>query len=378
MSSKSRRTANIFWLGLKELRSLASDPVLVGFILYAFTLSIIVQARGAKSEVNNAGIAFIDEDGSQLSKELTAAFYPPRFQPPKQIGSDQAADAMDRGRFLFIVAVPSRFEQDLRRGRPAEIQLNIDATAMLQASIGAGYITNILNDRVNSFIIRTDESFKPPLEVVVRKAFNPNGDSAWFGSVVALINQISVLTVVLTGAALIRERERGTIEHLLTLPLTPFEIAMSKVWANALIILLAVAGSMLLVVRGLLHVPIAGSPALFFSGVVLYLFFAAALGTYLGTVARSMAQFSLLIILILIVLQLLSGGSTPVESQPWWMRRLTLLLPSRHFVAFSQAILFRGAGLRIVWPEFAAVGTIGLAFFGFSLVQFRRSIAVAR
>ncbi|MFO0959682.1 MAG: ABC transporter permease [Isosphaeraceae bacterium] len=378
MAARTRRTANIFWLGLKELRSLASDPVLVAFILYAFSLSIIVQARGAKSEVNNASIAFVDEDGSQLSKELLAAFYPPRFQPPQVIDAEGAVDAMDRGLYMFVVAIPPRFEQDLRRGRPAEIQVNIDATAMLQASIGAGYIANILNDRVNSFILRTDARAKPPLEVVVRKAFNPNGDSSWFGAIVALINQISTLTVVLTGAALIREREHGTIEHLLTLPLTPFEIALSKVWANALIILAAVGISMGLVIHGLLHVPIAGSPGLFFAGVALYLFFAAALGIYLGTVARSMAQFALLIILILIVLQLLSGGSTPVESQPWWMQRLTLLLPSRHFVAFSQAIIFRGAGLRAVWPEFAAATAIGLAFFWFSLAQFRQSIAVSK
>ena len=217
---------------------------------------------------------------------------------------------------------------------------------MQQASIGAGYIKNILIDRVNSFIHRTDAKPELPLRVVIRKAFNPNGDASWFGAIVALINQITTLTVVLTGAALIREREHGTIEHLLTLPLTPFEIAMSKVWANGLVILTAVAASMYVVVRTLLDVPIAGSLPLFLLGVVLYLFFATALGLYLGTISRSMAQFALLIILVIIVLQLLSGGSTPVESQPLWMQRLTLLLPSRHFVAFSQAIIFRAQGSR--------------------------------
>ena len=340
------RAANILWLGLKELRSLASDPVLVAFILYAFTLAIISQARGVKSEVNNASLAFIDEDQSQLSKELIAAFYPPRFQHPQIIASGEATAAMDRGRYMFIVAIPPRFELDLRRGRPAEIQVDVDATAMMQASIGAGYIKNILIDRVNSFIHRTDAKPELPLRVVIRKAFNPNGDASWFGAIVALVNQITTLTVVLTGAALIREREHGTIEHLLTLPLTPFEIAMSKVWANGLVILTAVAASMYVVVRTLLDVPIAGSLPLFFLGVVLYLFFATALGLYLGTISRSMAQFALLIILVIIVLQLLSGGSTPVESQPLWMQRLTLLLPSRHFVAFSQAIIFRAQGSR--------------------------------
>jgi ABC-2 type transport system permease protein len=373
-----RSMANIFWLGLKELRSLASDPVMVGFILYAFTFSIVSQARGVKSEVNNASLAFVDEDNSQLSKEIIAAFYPPRFQSPQVIAPSEATDTMDRGQYMFIVAIPPRFELDLRRGKPAEVQLNVDATAMLQASVGSVYIQNIINDRVAAFLLRNDSKVELPLQVVVRKAFNPNGDSSWFGAIVALINQISTLTVVLTGAALIREREHGTIEHLLTLPLTPFEIAMSKVWANALVILIAVSASILLVVRTLLDVPIAGSLGLFLVGVIFYLFFATALGIFLGTVARSMAQFALLIILVLIVLQLLSGGSTPVESQPEWMQRLTLLLPSRHFVAFSQAIIFRGAGLRIVWPQFVAVAAIGLGFFTFSLSRFRQSIAVSK
>jgi ABC-2 type transport system permease protein len=372
------RASNILWLGLKELRSLASDPVLVAFIMYAFTLAIISQARGVKSEVNNASLAFIDEDQSQLSKELIASFYPPRFQRPQIIASGDATAAMDRGLYMFIVAIPPRFELDLRRGRPAQIQVDVDATAMQQASSGAGYIKNILIDRVNTFIHRTDAKPELPLRVVIRKAFNPNGDASWFGAIVALVNQITTLTVVLTGAALIREREHGTIEHLLTLPLTPFEIAMSKVWANGLVILTAVVASMFLVVRTLLDVPIAGSLPLFLLGVVLYLFFATALGLYLGTISRSMAQFALLIILVIIVLQLLSGGSTPVESQPLWMQRLTLLLPSRHFVGFSQAIIFRGAGIGTVWPQFLAVGAIGLAFFAFSIGQFRKSIAVTK
>jgi ABC-2 type transport system permease protein len=373
-----KRSSNIFWLGLKELRSLASDPVLVGFILYAFSLSILTQARGVKSEVNNASLAFIDEDESQLSKELMAAFYPPQFQHPDLIAPGDATGDMDRGRYMFIVAIPTRFESDLRRGRPTEVQVTVDATAMQQASIGAGHIKNILADRIALFIHRHDAKTELPLRVVVRKEFNPNGEASWFTAIVALINQITTLTVVLTGAALIREREHGTIEHLLTLPLTPFEIAISKVWANGLVILLAVAASMVLVVRALLDVPIAGSLPLFLVGVVLYLFFATALGLYLGTIARSMAQFALLIILVVIVLQLLSGGSTPVESQPLWMQRLTLLLPSRHFVAFSQAIIFRGAGFETVWPQFLAVAAIGLAFFAFSLRQFRQSIAVTK
>jgi ABC-2 type transport system permease protein len=369
---------NIFWLGIKELRSLLSDPVMVVFVIYAFTGAIYIAATGTSNEVNNASIAFVDEDGSTLSKELFNAFYPPRFQRPQLIVASEIEDAMDRGRFMFAVTIPPQFELDLLAGRNPDIQVNIDATAMQQAGIGANYIKNILTDRIESFLTRRDATTPPPVNFVVRKMFNPNGISAWFSSVVAIINQITLLTVVLTGAAVIREREHGTLEHLLVMPLSAFEIAMAKVWANGLVILIATMASLFLVVRYALQVPFAGSVPLWFVGVLLYLFFATALGIFLGTISRSMAQFALLIILVIVVLQLLSGGTTPVESQPVWLQWLTFFLPSRHFVSFSQVIIYRGGNISAVWLQFLMVGSVGLAFFVYSLSLFRKSIAVTK
>lgn len=369
---------NIFWLALKEFRSVLSDKVLVLFVLYAFTWTIYQQATGTSNEVRNASIAFADEDQSALSKELINAFYPPRFQYPVPVRTDEIERAMDEGRFMFVVVIPPRFELNLRAGRQPDIQVNIDATAMQQAGIGAGYIHNIVTQRLASYLRRMDVNTDDPVNLVERKMFNPNGVSAWFSSIVAIINQLSLLTIVLTGAAVIREREHGTLEHLLVMPLTAFQIAMAKVLANGLVILIATMLSLFLVVRMALGVPFAGSMLLWFAGVVLYLFFATALGLFLGTISRSMAQFALLIVLVVMVLQLLSGGSTPVESQPGWLQVLTYFLPSRHFVSFSQVIIYRGGGLDAVWRNFVMVGGIGLAFFSYSVRLFRKSIAATK
>jgi ABC-2 type transport system permease protein len=369
---------NTLWLGLKEIKSLLSDKVLMVFVVYAFTLAIYTQATGTSNEVNNASIAFADEDDSALSKQLFNAFFPPRFQYPVLIEPTEVETAMDRGLYMFVVTVPPRFERDLRAGRSPALQLSIDATAMQQAGIGANYIKNIVEDRIRTFMSRTDVEQEQRVNLVVRKLFNENGVSAWFVSIVAIINQLTLLTVVLTGAAVIRERERGTLEHLLVMPLSSMEIALAKVWANGLMILLATIGSVYIVVRTVLDVPFAGSVPLWVVGVVLYLFFATALGVFLGTISRSMAQFALLIILVIMVLQLLSGGSTPVESQPPWLQSLTYFLPSRHFVSFSQVIIYRGGGLSAVWPEFLMVAGVGAAFFAYSVAQFRKSIAVTK
>ncbi len=373
-----RALANIWSLGLKELRSLLGDIILVAFVIYAFTITIYSQATGTSNEVNNASIAFADEDGSPLSKQLVNAFYPPRFQHPVLIVPTEIEDLMDRGRFMFAVTIPPRFESDLRAGRNPDIQLSIDATAMQQAGIGAGYIKNIINQRVSQYLQRADLAPHDPLTLNVRKMFNPNGVSAWFTSVVGIINQLTLLTIVLTGAAVIREREHGTLEHLLVMPISAFEIAMAKVWANGLVILIATGLSLVVIVQTLLKVPFAGSHVLWFFGVVLYLFFATALGMFLGTISRSMAQFALLIILVVVVLQMLSGGSTPVESQPKWLQTVTYLLPTRHFVSFSQVIIYRGGGLAAVWKQFTMVAAVGVAFFVYSVSLFRKSIAVTK
>jgi ABC-2 type transport system permease protein len=369
---------NIMWLGFKEFRSLISDSVMMLFVVYAFTLAIYSQATGTSNEVNNASIAFADEDRSALSQELFNAFYPPRFQHPDLIATSEIENDMDLGKYMFVVAIPPQFESDLQAGRNPDLQINIDATAMQQAGIGSSYIKNIVNDRVSNFLRRTDLTSAPPVNLVVRKLFNPNGVSSWFTSVVAIINQLTLLTVVLTGAAVIREREHGTLEHLLVMPLTAFEIAMAKVWSNGLVILIATAGSLFIVVMTALKVPFAGSVTLWLFGVMLYLFFATALGVFLGTISRSMAQFALLIVLVIMVLQLLSGGNTPVESQPAWLQKLTYLLPSRHFVSFSQVIIYRGGGLSAVWRQFLMVTAVGLGFFIYSVSAFRKSIAVTK
>lgn len=369
------RIGRIFWLGTKELRSILRDTVILALLVYAFTVSVYTRAEGASSEVHNASIGIVDEDSSMLSRQIASGFYRPRFQEPKLIDADEVDAGMDSGRFMFVLDIPPRFEADLLSGNRTEIQLNIDATAMMQGSIGAHYIQNIVHDEVSRFAQESEPLRADPVRLVARVAFNPNRSSSWFMAVMTIVDYVTMLTIVLTGAALIREREHGTIEHLLVMPLTAFDIAMSKIWANGVVILASAAVSLTFVVEWLLGVPIAGSKLLFLSGTALYLFFASALGVFLGTIARSMAQFALLTVLVVLPLALLSGGRTPVESQPEWLQSITVLLPSRHFVSFSQGILFRGAGFDIVWPQFLTVTVLGLAFFGASLAVFRRSIS---
>ncbi|MBW7886324.1 ABC transporter permease [Pontitalea aquivivens] len=371
-----RAILNIFWLIGKEIKSTLGDPVMVGLILWSFFFAVMMEARGAGDTVHNASIAIVDEDNSPLSRQIAGALMPPWFQTPLYMTANQAAAAMDRGDVMFTLNFPPDFGSDAIAGRAPVAQLLADATAVSQAQLGSDYLRNIVADESRVFLTGRSDAPVPDLNLELRRAFNPNGNPIWFKTLSSLLNQLSLLTIVLTGAAMLREREHGTIEHLMVMPLSPVEVALSKVLAVMLIVLVAFVGSLLVVVQGILGVPVAGSMPLLVMGAAVYLWAAAAIGMLLGTLARSMAQFALLIVMTIIPIIMLSGGFSAIESQPDAVRRLTMLLPSRHFLAFAKAVAFRGAGLAAVWMQLALMISLGAAFFAASLVLFRRSMNV--
>ncbi|MEA3219504.1 MAG: Inner membrane transport permease YhhJ [Immundisolibacter sp.] len=246
---------------------------------------------------------------------------------------------------------------------------------MSQAFAGSGYIQTIVNDEVRAFVQRSREVPELPVDLALRARFNPQLEKSWFGAIMEVINNVTMLSIVLTGAALIREREHGTVEHLLVMPVTPLEIMASKVWAMGLVVLVATAMALTVVVQGWLAVPIQGSLALFLAGAALHLFATTSMGIFLGTVARSMPQFGLLMILVLLPLEMLSGGATPRESMPAAVQYIMLAAPNTHFVMLAQSILYRGAGITAVWPQFLAIAAIGSVLFALVLARFRRSLA---
>ncbi|CDG81341.1 ABC transporter permease [Janthinobacterium agaricidamnosum] len=370
-----RGLANIYRLGIKELWSLIRDPMMLILILYTFTLAIYVAATAKPETLHKASIAIVDEDASPLSARIAGAFYPPQFTTPAVISQAEVDAGLDAGRYTFVLTIPGKLQSDVLAGRRAVLQLNVDATRMSQAFSGSGYIQQIVAGEVAEFTQRYRGGARPPVELVLRARFNPALQQAWFGALMEIINQVTMLSIILTGAALIREREHGTIEHLLVMPVTPSEIMLAKVWSMGLVVLVAAGLSLNLVVRGVLNVPVEGSVALFLCGAALHLFATTSMGIFMATVARSMPQFGMLLILVLLPLQMLSGGSTPRESMPQLVQNIMLVAPTTHFVELSQAILYRGAGFDVVWKPFLALLAIGAALFTVSLSRFRKTIS---
>jgi ABC-2 type transport system permease protein len=367
--------ANIYRLGIKELWSLVRDPMMLVLIVYTFTVSIYVAATAMPESLHNAPIAIVDEDGSSLSARIIASFYPPHFKTPIIISLAEVDAGMDRGEYTFALNIPPNFQRDVLAGNAPAIQLNIDATLMSQAFTGNSYIQQIITSEVNEFVLRYRSTAVPPVGLALRMRFNPNLEKSWFGSLMEIINNVTMLSIILTGAALIREREHGTIEHLLVMPVTPAEIMLAKVWSMGLVVLVAALVALVFVVQGLLQVPVHGSVALFMLAAALHLFATTSMGIFLATLARSMPQFGMLLVLVLLPLQLLSGGVTPRESMPELVQNLMLAAPTTHFVSAGQAILYRGAGIDVVWPQFLLILAIGSLLFFASLMRFRKTIS---
>ncbi|ELV07873.1 ABC transporter permease [Wohlfahrtiimonas chitiniclastica] len=371
----ARKISNIYRLGVKELWSLIRDPILLILIAFTFTVSVYTAATAMPDGLKNATIVFVDEDRSTLSNRIKTAFYPPQFITPYNISLSEMDRGLDKGDYTFVVNIPPYFQRDVLAGKQPSIQLNIDATRMSQAFTGNMIVNQIINGEVTEYLDRVRQPAEYPVMIEERMRFNPNLTASWFGALIEIINLITLLAIILTGAALIREREKGTVEHLLVMPLTPFEIMLSKIWSMGMVVLVSATLSLIFIVQGVLDVPIIGSIPLFLLGSVLHLFAMSSIGIYLATVARNMPQFGMLMLLVLVPLQMLSGGMTPRESMPEAIQDIMVIAPTTHFIELGKAILFKDASMAIVWPQFLMLLLIGSVFFYFAHQRFRATIS---
>lgn len=366
---------DLWRLSIKELASLRHDPVMLGLIVYALSVAVVTVATGVKLEVVGAQVAVVDRDRSDLSRRIVDALAAPYFKPPVEVEPSAAARGMDMGRWGFVLEFPPRFEADTLAGRAPTMAMSIDATAMVQAGNGAILVQNIVANEVAAWARTKGLDAALPISVVPRVRFNPNVEGRWFNAIMQLVNSITILSIILVGAAVIREREHGTIEHLLVMPVGAVEIALAKVLANGAVILVATLASMELVVRWWLGVPIGGSRLTFALGTVIYLFSTTSLGILIATVAGSMPQFGLMAIPVFTTMLLLSGNMTPLESMPAVLQWGMHASPSVWFVQFSQALLYRDAGLDIVWPQLVVMAGLGAVFLWAATRRFHAMLA---
>ena len=366
-----RGIRHTYRLGFKELISLRYDYVMLVLLAYSFSVMIVVPANDTGLQVRNASIAVVDEDRSPLSHRIRESLLPPYFQKAVEISLHDIDRTLDRSIYTFVLVIPPHFEKNVLSGRDTEIQVNVDATATGQAKIGTTYLKKIIYGEVAEYLKGRQIFPADPVRLNTRILFNPNLDNHWFMGLIMLSQMITMLSIILPGQALLREKEHGTVEHLLVMPVGAAEIMIAKVWANSIVVISCAMVALFVFVHGVLGAPLNGSIYLFFIGTVIYLFATTGLGIFMATFAKNMPQFGLMLLPVIAPLLVLSGDITPVEAQPKFLQTVMLLSPMTHYNEFAQAILFRGAGFGVVWIRMAAIASIGSVLFIGSMLRFR-------
>ncbi|OPZ26070.1 MAG: Inner membrane transport permease YhhJ [Deltaproteobacteria bacterium ADurb.BinA179] len=366
-----RKVWHIYRLGLKELISFRYDFVLVALVIYCFTIMIIVPSKGTGLQVRNSSVAYVDEDCSALSARIIDAIQEPHFKKPRAIAYSEIDRVLDNAECIFVIHIPRGFQRDVLAGKNPGVRIDVDATAIGHARLGAGYLMRIINDEINTFVTGVSTEADLPIRLVTRVLYNQNRENSWYMSVVFLTQMITMLSIVLPTAALIKEKERGTVEHLLVMPLLPVEITIAKVWANSFIVATGAMFSLFFAIKGVIGAPIHGSTVLFLFGTVVFLYAATELGVFLATIAKNMPQAGLLSMPIIVPIGILHGGTTPLESMPPLLQNIMQFAPTTHYLEFCARVLFKDAGLGTVWPQLVAMALIGTVLFIGAMYRFK-------
>lgn len=361
----------------KELLQLRRDTALVIFYIYGFLGAVYLAAGGVSMELRNAEVVYIDNDRSYWSRELVALLREPYFRPPREVASvDEGINALDSGRAMVFLDIPPRFEELLREGRPAAIQLQVDTSNTALGYLAAAYTQRIVADLSEEASRELGPAgglgSLPALESRHRVWFNPNQNNAWFHGVEELVTIITLFSVLLPAAAMAREKERGTIEQLLVCPLSPWQIMLPKVMSMTIVVLAGAAVSVSAILMGVFDLPMRGSVPLLVGATVVFVVSMSGLGLLLATLARSVAQVGLMSLLIISPLVLLSGAWTPPEAMPAFIRLLPYLSPMHHYFEIAFGVTIRGAGLDLLWDSLLAMAGVGAALLAVGVWRFRR------
>ncbi|MCA2998561.1 MAG: ABC transporter permease [Rhodocyclaceae bacterium] len=357
----------------KEWRQLLRDTALVGFVVFIFTLDILIAAGAPELDLRSAPIGLIDRDGSVASRELAGRLRAPYFDV-RAVADDEAqvARQLERGQLRAVLTIPHDFERAFVRGETAQVQLVVEAADSNLGYLVASYTERILATLAAEYSLARTAVVLPEVQLQARYRFNPALTEAWYATISELLTMITVASILLPAAAMVREKERGTIEQLLVSPLSPLQIVLAKVVAMAGVVLVGSTVAVGLVMHGLLGVPFAGSPLLFFSLVALYAMTASGLGVVAATFARSSGQVGLIVLLLVMPITMLSGTWNLRESMPGWLQVAIDLSPLRYFVDITYGVLLKGADLAAVAKPAALMVMLGLAFLALGTARFRR------
>jgi ABC-2 type transport system permease protein len=364
----------------KELRQFFRRKPLVVLVIWTISVEIALCAASITYDVTHLTLAVQDLDGSSEGRELIARFtrtpyFDDRFRPR----SPQELEALlESGRAAVGLVIPPGFSRRLDQQLPVAVQLVLDGSNSNSALIALGYATRIVGAYSHELDLeRLQHALGdvPPLPVVrtqPRAWYNPTLRSLDFEVVSMLTLAVMMIAIILPAAGVAWEKEAGTIEQLLVMPFSPWELMLAKVLPTFLVSLASLG--LALWVPWWFQVPIRGSLPLFFALSALFLASALGLGLWLGTLAANLQQALLLAFFVVFPLMVISGTLVPVESMPRAIQLLSRLSPLRYYQEIALGIVMKGVGLQVLWSQVVALGGLGLVLFGLGAWRFGRQV----
>ena len=343
----------------KELVSFLRSTMLVIVVLYSFTLDIYVAGKGIQIKPRNVTIGYVDMTGGGISQKILSRLHKPEFTVPKRFLSQKAlSQAIFNKEVIVGMVFDPDFEKDFRQGKNAQLNLLLDATAASQSFTTLAYIQNIVMDF---------QTMDLPVEFKTHKLFNENANNRTFMGLTELLSAITMLVIILTAIVFVREKEEGTWDIMLLMPVNPKIIILAKSISQVLIVMAGTVISLGFVVFGAFDTPMNGSFWAFMLLTFLYAFSSAGIGLFVAAVSKDVMQVAQLSIAIMLPLIFLSGAWTPVYAMHPVFQKLSLFSPLRYYIEGTESIFYRGTAFVDLLPYFAGVLTLGalLYWYGF-------------
>jgi ABC-2 type transport system permease protein len=359
----------------KEFIQVLRDKRLRFFIVVPPIVQLLVFGYVVTMDVNHVPTVLLDVDRSAASREVVRRFEASGYFTVVRTVSDEGAlrTVLDRGDAVCALQFNRGFSRDLRRGGPAMVQVILDGTDSNTASVVQGYIDQIVGSLQRQRFAALGADIRLPVDLRVRAWYNPDLRSKNYNVPAVMATIITLVCLMLTSMAVVREREMGTMEQLMVSPLRPAELMIGKTVPFAVI---SFFDMLLVITIGVVwfDVPIKGSPIVLLAGTVLYLLSVLGIGLFISTVARSQQQALMSTILFYMPSILLSGFVFPIKNMPALFQYLTYGIPLRYFLIIIRGVFLKGVGFSVLWKEMAALLVIGVVVITLSAMRFRKRL----
>jgi ABC-2 type transport system permease protein len=366
---------------IKEFIQVFRDPRMRMVVFVIPCVQVLVIGYAVSTDVKHVETAVLDFDNSRQSRDVIARFERSGyFDVTRYLQRDeQVKEVMDRGQATAVLCIRHGFAEELRGGRPARLQVLIDGTDSNTASIVLGYAMKIASAYSENLLVEQFERRfgavllpgRPDLRT--RAWFNENLESRNFFVPGVLVIVLSLITLLLTSMAVVREKEIGTIEQIMVTPITPAEFILGKTLPFAII-----GGVVVLLVTAIgvfwFEVPLHGNPLLLFAGAGIYVLAMLGAGLLISTVSRTQQQAMITTFFFFFPAMLLSGFAFPIANMPVAVQYFTRINPLRYFLEIIRAIFLKGVGIEILWPQFLTLGIMAVVLLTLAVRRFHKTL----